>query len=105
MFKIADEDNDYYVVKNIHNDQGYREIRNTLSRQYELSRIDPDIQIVNSNMETTRELELVHHSVDSQTLVASEAQSVLSHLKNLWGYDVSFMSIDDKGKPLEILTT
>jgi len=105
MFKIGDEDKDYYVVKNIHNDQGYKEIRRTLSKQYELSRIDPNIQIVNSNLDSNRNLELIHHTVDNQTLINEDAMRVLSHLKNLWGYDILFTSVNDNGETLETLTT
>lgn len=92
MFQIGDEDDDYYLVRHIHNDAGYKQIRKTLAEQYEVSRIDPNIQVVAANLSSTRLLELEHYAVDGQSLIEEDVQKCLQHLRRLWGYHVRITS-------------
>lgn len=100
MFQIGDEDSDYYLVKNIHNAEGYKQIRKTLADSYDLSRIDPNIQVINANLDGSRRLELIHYAVDNQTLEESDAKKCLAHLRHLWGYEVSLTSVNSAGTRL-----
>ena len=104
MFQIGDEDDDYYLVKNIHNRDGYKQIRKTLASSYEASKIDPNIQIINANLDGTRRLELIHYAIDEQYLVEDDAKKCLSHLKNLWGYDVYLNTVGQDGTRLSSYT-
>ena len=48
LFAIDDDDlKNYLKVSAIHNDEGYRQVRNTLSAQYNLSNLEPNIQVFN----------------------------------------------------------
>src|SRR5579863_8553220 len=47
LFKVMDEaSQDALVVDAIHDERGYRDLRSALSRHYDISRQEPDIQIV-----------------------------------------------------------
>jgi len=109
LFTIGEfeEDENFYRVNNIHNDQGYKNIRRELSKQYCYTRQSPDIQIVNANIKGSRVLELVHMEVDHQELDETEASLVLTHLRRLWGFDILLECRDDDGdtyKTMQITT-
>jgi stage V sporulation protein R len=106
LFHIVDEEHSStYEVKNIHNQDGYREIRKMLAQKYEISRHDPDIQIVNANIQNSRILELVHYAVDDQLLVHDDAIRTLTHVKRLWGFDAKLTTVDKGGELLEVFTS
>lgn len=93
MFQLhTSADSDHYVVQNIHNERGYKNIRNTLADQYEVGAMIPDIQIVNHNMKGDRTLELLHTCYKGMKLADNDAQQVINNIKYLWGYDVELVS-------------
>ena len=94
LFKITNlQRNDYYEISAIQDRENYHEIRRSLSKQYSLSRMIPDIQIVNSNLKTDRTLELVHFSHDGTELDVDK-EKVLDYMRYLWGYDVSIETME-----------
>lgn len=97
LFHIGDEDDDFYVVKNIHNAHGYKKIRKALADSYNIENQDPNIQVVNANMDSTRELELFHYMNNEQLLAEDSTTECLKHLRVLWGFKVSLCTVDDKG--------
>ena len=78
----------YHTVRHIHNDQGYREIRNILAENHDISVIEPDIQIVDVDLLGDRCLQLEFTSRNGKGLDDDEADAVVAHLETLWGYDV-----------------
>lgn len=98
LFSVGDHDENFFRVNHIHNDQGYKDIRRALSRQYSYARMSPDIQVVNANIMGSRELELVHTEVDDQTIDDREAALVLFHLNKLWGFDIKMDCINSDGE-------
>ncbi|ESR22989.1 SpoVR family protein [Lutibaculum baratangense] len=76
------------VVSAIHDERGYVQVRRALARQYDVSRQDPDIQIVDVDLVGDRELLLRHEVTNGIALDAGNAGRVLAHLANLWGYPV-----------------
>lgn len=94
MFRLADADRDHYLVRHIHNDNGFREIRKTLADSYEISNMIPDIQITNANLGSTRKLELRHSAIKGRHLVDDEARETLRHISRLWGFPISLESYD-----------
>ncbi|MEX6508108.1 SpoVR family protein [Jiella sp. M17.18] len=96
LFHLVDEEEeDELVVGSIHDERGYKAVRQALSRQFDVSRQDPDIQVVDVNLAGDRRLLLRHHVVDGVTLDKADATKVLQHLANLWGYDVRLVEADD----------
>lgn len=59
FFTVLDDDrHNYLEISAIHNEEGYREIRNRLSSQYNLSNLEPNIQIWNVDLRGDRSLTL-----------------------------------------------
>ncbi|MGD9812389.1 MAG: SpoVR family protein, partial [Sphingobium sp.] len=90
FFRVADDgDQDEDLrVDAIHDERGYARIRRALSRNYDISRRDPDIQVVDVDLVGDRKLMVQHRVLDGVTLAAEDAKRVLQHLANLWGYPV-----------------
>ena len=61
-FFVLDDDTEksHFLVADIHDEAGYRRIRQTLARSYDLSMIEPDIQVVDVDLLGDRELRLRH---------------------------------------------
>lgn len=89
LFEIEDkESEDFYLINSIQDAKGFNNIRHSLSSYYSLSNMQPNIQIVDANLKTTRKLELQYTSVNNKKLNISR-DKVLKHIEFLWGYDVS----------------
>jgi spore cortex formation protein SpoVR/YcgB (stage V sporulation) len=98
LFLVVDDHREKDLnVGAIHNERGYSRVRRALARHYDVSRHDPDIQIVDVDLEGDRRLELRHHVVDGVTLEEDDAERVLQHLANLWGYEVHLVETNDQG--------
>jgi spore cortex formation protein SpoVR/YcgB (stage V sporulation) len=80
----------------IHNNAGYREVRNSLAESYNLSLQEPDIQVEDVNMRGNRTLYLRHRIKNGVTLYEPYADEVLKHLKVLWGYDIVLKGRDQQ---------
>ena len=81
-------------VDAIHDERGYRRVRRMLARQHDIAWNDPDIQVIDVDLDGDRRL-IVHHQVLNGALLEDEdVTRVLQHLADLWGYDVSLQEID-----------
>ncbi len=88
LFSILDDDQkDDLLVAAIHDEAGYRTIRETLAAQYNLGNREPNIQIWNVDRRGDRSLTRRHQQFDRQPLSDSTAD-VLKHLHRLWGFDI-----------------
>jgi spore cortex formation protein SpoVR/YcgB (stage V sporulation) len=98
LFLVVDDHKEKDLsVDAIHNERGYTKVRRALARHYDVSRHDPDIQIVDVDLEGDRRLELRHQLVDGVTLEEDDAERVLQHLANLWGYEVYLVEANGEG--------
>ena len=89
LFEVTNKEMyNFVTISGIQDEKYYNNIRHTLMKQYSVSNYRPDIQIVNSNLKTTRELELVYNSTDG-SLLSGDKEKVLAHIEHLWGYRVS----------------
>jgi spore cortex formation protein SpoVR/YcgB (stage V sporulation) len=95
LFHVMDDtDEPILRVDAIHDEPGYRRIRQRLSRQYDVAWLDPDIQVVDVDLAGDRKL-IVHHRALNRVLLDEEdARHVLQHMADLWGYDVVLKEID-----------
>ena len=97
LFAITDdEDDDELEVSAIHDDAGYRRVRESLSRQYDLGSREPNIQVWNVNVRGDRALTLRHTQHNGRPLDDSAAE-VLKHVARLWGFPVHLESVDADG--------
>ncbi|MBA1249789.1 SpoVR family protein [Pseudomonas luteola] len=88
LFSILDDDHrDELEVAAIHDDRGYRLIREQLAAQYNLGNREPNIQIWNINRRGDRSLTLRHTQHDRKPL-GDSTEEVLKHLHRLWGFDI-----------------
>jgi len=101
FYILDDEQNPELYIKNIHNDQGYKMIREKLSESYNVNNQIPNIQVVNYNRWGDRQLTLECRTLKQRKLDAKEATKTLGHLVTLWGYDIKLVVIDDSGKELQ----
>lgn len=98
LFSILDdESNKDILVTNIHDDHGYQDIRQKLATQYNLSMIEPNIQVYNVNIRGDRSLLLRHVQYDKLPL-AKSAEEVLKHLYLLWGFQINLETVNEEGK-------
>jgi len=97
LFAIVDDENDDELeVAAIHDDSGYKRVRESLSHQYDLGSREPNIQVWNVNLRGDRALTLRHTQHNSRPL-ADGVQEVLKHVARLWGFPVHLESVDNDG--------
>lgn len=99
LFSVYDDDRDPKLeVTAIHNQQGYKLVREALSRQYNLGYRVPDVQVYDVDRWGDRKLTLKHNMVNRRPLEPKYTTEVLKHLNVLWGYDVELESVDSNGQ-------
>ena len=96
LFCLVDDDTeDNYYISAIHNDEGYLRVRQNLSAQYNLSDMEPDIQVYNVDVKGDRSLTLRHTQFQHRPLDDS-ADEMLKHIYRLWQFPVKLESgVDD----------
>jgi spore cortex formation protein SpoVR/YcgB (stage V sporulation) len=98
MFHLADDAGDPELrIEAIHNERGFRRIRRTLARQFDVAWSDPDIQVVDVDLTGDRRLHLQHNVVNGLLLEETDSRSVLQHLADLWGYAIALKEVDAQG--------
>ena len=95
LFRVRDDAAETNMrVDAIHDEMGYRDLRAALARAYDLSRREPDIQVVELDMAGDRTLVLRHAVYEGILLDEKTSQSVMRHLVELWGYPVRLVESD-----------
>ena len=89
LFAIQDDDRQSKIlVKAIHNEKGYTDVRNGLAAQYRLGDLQPRIEIVKYNAKGDRSLTLRHVAHNRKPLDSNDIQEVIKHIHKLWGHDI-----------------
>lgn len=102
LFSIRDDDRDDKLeVSAIHDEAGYRQVRELLADQYNLGSREPNIQVWSVNMRGDRSLLLRHTMHNRRPLDRGSAIEVLRHVARLWGFDVRMESVDADGHARE----
>ena len=95
LFSIKDDDQlEHYQITGIHNENGYRYVREQLSMQYNLSMKEPNIQVWDVDLRGDRSLTL-RHIPNQRIPLADSTENVLKHVHRLWGFDVHLYSVDE----------
>jgi stage V sporulation protein R len=98
LFAMVDDDReDKLEVTAIHNEAGYREVRQLLADQYNLGNREPNIQVYEVDVFGDRSLTLRHYMHDRRPLGESTPE-MLRHVARLWGYTVRIESVDQSGE-------
>lgn len=96
LFSLLDDDTQSdIVVSAIHDEKGYKHVREMLAMQYDISNIQPNIEITDADIIGDRQLTL-KHTMYKNTPLNDDANEVVKHLHRLWGYPVKLESINDK---------
>lgn len=92
LFSVLDDDTKSDIeITHIHDDEGYKYIRELLSTQYNLSMNEPNIQVVNVDINGDRSMTL-HHIQHNRRPLLDDCQEVIKHLHRLWQFDVHLKS-------------
>ncbi|MBR9884695.1 MAG: SpoVR family protein [Oceanospirillales bacterium] len=98
LFAILDDaERPTLRVDAIHDEMGYRRLREELSAQYNLGNREPNIQVYNVNVRGDRSLALRHYMHNGQPL-GDTTDEVLKHVHRLWGFDVLLESVTPKNE-------
>jgi spore cortex formation protein SpoVR/YcgB (stage V sporulation) len=94
LFAVVDDDRDEKLeIAAIHDDAGYRQVRQLLAEQYNLGNREPNIQVYNVDVYGDRSLTLRHFMHNRRPLGESTPE-MLRHIGRLWGYNVRIESVD-----------
>lgn len=97
LFSILDdEERPELEISAIHDETGYRQVRERLSHQYDLGSREPNIQVWNVNLRGDRSLTLRHFQHNDRPL-AETSQEVIKHVSRLWGFAVHLESVNGAG--------
>jgi spore cortex formation protein SpoVR/YcgB (stage V sporulation) len=97
LFSILDDDKRSELeVSSIHNEEGYRYVRHTMSEQYNLGSNEPNIQVYNVNLRGDRSLTLRHMRHKRRPL-GETTDDMLKHVARLWGFTVRLESVNEDG--------
>ena len=95
IFHVGDDSSKPALrVDAIHDEDGYRKIRSALSKQYDLSRREPDVQVVDVDLHGDRTLILAHYVHDGVLLEEKTCRNVLRYAASLWGYNVKLLELE-----------
>lgn len=97
LFEVRDdyEDDEYEIVA-IHDDEGYRSVRKSLSENYNRSRYIPDIQVFDVDIYGDRTLTLDYTPVNDKELELMKIDDVVEHIEFLWGFPVKVIQGGDE---------
>jgi spore cortex formation protein SpoVR/YcgB (stage V sporulation) len=98
LFGVRDDDReDTLEITAIHDEKGYRELRQHLAEQYNLGSREPNIQVYNVDLRGDRSMTLRHYRHNRRPL-GDSADEMLLHIRRLWGFDIRLESVDDEGR-------
>jgi len=101
LFSVLDDATQKELeVSAIHDEFGYRRVRESLSRQHDLNWREPNIQVWNVNLRGDRSLTLRHTRHNDRPLDNS-AEEVVKHVARLWGFRVRLESVDGHDRVLQ----
>ncbi|KEI69352.1 SpoVR family protein [Endozoicomonas elysicola] len=94
LFSILDDESRSYLeVDSIHDEIGYKTIRESLAAQYNLGNREPNIQVYNVNVRGDRTLTLRHYQHQGRPL-GKETDELLKHIHRIWQFDVEIESFE-----------
>ncbi|ART81250.1 SpoVR family protein [Oceanisphaera profunda] len=88
LFAVSDDDTrNFLQISAIHDEQGYQQLRQKLSNQYNLANLEPNIQVYNVELKGDRSLTL-RYVAHNRIPLSDSSHQVLKHVHRLWGFDV-----------------
>lgn len=93
FFDLYDDGKSDLTVTAIHNERGYRKLRTKLADQFDVVQKEPEIEVVDVDLDGDRRLMLQHRVYSGILIHEKDAASVLKYLADLWGYEVTLTEI------------
>lgn len=94
MFTLTDDAADpWYLVAGIHDERGYRRVRDAFARTRDISLQEPDIEVADVDLLGDRVLHLRHNRRDGIPLDPADRDATLAHIRRLWGYEVRLREV------------
>jgi len=98
LFAIRDDDReDTLEITAIHEEAGYRTLRQALADQYNLGNREPNVQVFNVDRRGDRSLTLRHFQHNRRPL-GETTEEMLRHIRHLWGFTTRLESLDEQGR-------
>jgi spore cortex formation protein SpoVR/YcgB (stage V sporulation) len=98
LFAVSDDDReDTLEITAIHEDAGYRALRQRLADQYNLGSREPNIQVYSVDLRGDRSLTLRHFRYNRRPL-GDSMDEMLRHVRRLWGFTVRMEAVDEEGR-------
>ena len=97
LFALLDDDQkEALEISAIHDEKGYRYIRQALAEQYNLGSREPNLQVYKVERRGDRSLTLRYQQHNRRNL-NDDTDEVLKHLARLWGFTVRVEQIGEDG--------
>jgi spore cortex formation protein SpoVR/YcgB (stage V sporulation) len=98
LFQVCDDDReDTLQITAIHEEAGYRQLRQALAEQYNLGNREPNIQVYSIDLRGDRSMTLRHYRHNRRPL-GDTLDEMLLHIRRLWGFDVRLECVDEEGR-------
>lgn len=92
LFEVDDrQSSNFYKISNIHNENGYKNIRKNLADNYNRARYVPEIQVFNVDVYGIRSLTLDYTSFNATALNYQHIEQLLDYVSYLWGFPVQII--------------
>lgn len=102
LFSFRDDDRDSQIeITAIHNDLGYKEVRQALARQYDLGTKMPNLKVSGYDFRGDRSLILEHTVYNRKPLAEDDMSEVLKHVYHLWKHPVVLNNVDPETNKVE----
>lgn len=103
LFEVSDEEEKrFYSITSIHNKQGYKNVRKSLSETYNRETYIPDIQVFDIDINGDRTLTLNYTSIDGKRLNPKDVDVVIDNISLLWGFPVTLIEGGDDKQVLSM---
>lgn len=94
LFQMVDDiEHPELWIQSIHNAEGYQQVREALSNQYNIGNQEPNIQVYSVDIEGDRSLTL-HHTQHNRVPLGASTVDVLKHVYTLWKFPIVLESVD-----------
>lgn len=98
-----EEDEENYHVEAIHNDKGYRDVREALYKQYQRNNYMPTIRVTNVDTYDNNKLTLTHYVEDGKLLDEDSAQETVELMQTIWPFAIELNSRFPTGDEINII--
>jgi len=98
-----EDDEQHYHITAIHDQGGYEEVREKLSKQYSRGEWLPNIKVTGVDKYDENRLILTHHIVDGKMLDEDEALDTLIQVQQLWQFPIELRAQFEDGEEITIV--